>query len=90
MSNGIEHPGAIIRKKVLPKAGTTIELAKMLGINRVNLSRLLNGKASLSTRVAFALESNGCGSARRWLLLQLEYDLATEKLSVRMKDALRR
>ena len=44
------HPGLLIREDVLPELGLTVtEAAKQLGVSRVTLSRLLNGKTGITT-----------------------------------------
>lgn len=42
------HPGKTLREDVLPALGLTVtQAAEELGINRVTLSRVLNGKAGI-------------------------------------------
>ncbi|MDE0149586.1 MAG: hypothetical protein OXM58_14535 [Rhodospirillaceae bacterium] len=43
---------------------------------RTALSRLLNGKAGISTDMALALEDIGRGTAGRWMRMQVSYELA--------------
>jgi len=74
------HPGETIREDVLPEMGLTItEAAKQIGVSRVALSRVLNGRAAISPEMALLLEAwlgveNG-GSADAWLGQQMTYDL---------------
>ena len=74
------HPGETLREDVLTARGLTVtEAAKELGVSRVALSRVLNGRAAISPQMALRLESwlnieNG-GSAEVWLGQQLAYDL---------------
>lgn len=71
------HPGETLRDDVLPALKLTVtQAAAELGINRVTLSRVLNGKAGISIDLALRLESwfNG-PSAQSWLKEQLAYDL---------------
>ena len=74
------HPGATLREDVLPEMGLTItDAAKEMGISRVALSRVLNGRAAISPQMALRLEAwlgveNG-GSADAWLGQQVAYDL---------------
>ena len=52
------------------------QAAQELGINRVTLSRVLNGKAGISIDLALRLESWLDGpTAENWLKGQLAYDL---------------
>lgn len=71
------HPGETLREDVLPALGLTVtQAAAELGINRVTLSRVLNGKAGISIDLALRLESWLDGpTAENWLKGQLAYDL---------------
>lgn len=52
------HPGETLREDVLPALGLTVtQAAEELGINRVTLSRVLNGKAGISIDLALRLEA---------------------------------
>ena len=74
------HPGVTLREDVLPAMGLTItEAAKVIGVSRVALSRVLNGRAAISAEMALRLEAwlgveNG-GSADAFLGQQVAYDL---------------
>jgi len=74
------HPGEILREDVLPEMGLTVtEAASQIGVSRVALSRVLNGRAAISPEMALRLEAwlgvdNG-GRAETWLTHQLAYDL---------------
>lgn len=74
------HPGETLRDDVLPAKGITItEAAAEIGVSRVALSRVLNGRAAISPEMAIKLEAwlgveNG-GSAEAWLGQQMAYDL---------------
>ncbi|MEH8107768.1 HigA family addiction module antitoxin [Gallibacterium anatis] len=72
-------PAAIIKNDILPALGLTItEAAKQLGINRVTLSRLLNGKSGISAEMALRLHAwlgENSPSAESWLQQQAAYDL---------------
>ena len=74
------HPGDTLREDVLPAMGLSItEAAKEIGVSRVALSRVLNGRAAISPEMALRLEAwlgvdNG-GSAETWLSQQMAYDL---------------
>jgi len=74
------HPGDTLREDVLPAMGLSItEAAKEIGVSRVALSSVLNGRAAISPEMALRLEAwlgvdNG-GSAETWLSQQMAYDL---------------
>lgn len=52
------------------------EAARRLGMSRVSLSRVANGRAAISTDLALRLETAGLSTARFWMALQLAYDLS--------------
>lgn len=71
------HPGEIIREDVLVPLGISVtEAASRLSMSRVALSRVLNCHASVSPDLAVRLERAGVSTARAWLALQAQYDLA--------------
>ncbi|MEP7242126.1 MAG: HigA family addiction module antitoxin [Gammaproteobacteria bacterium] len=71
------HPGEILQDTVLREGGgiTVTEFAKRLGVSRVALSRVVNGKAAVSAELAIRLAAALRGSAESWLRMQLTYDL---------------
>lgn len=74
------HPGDLLREDVLAPLGLSVkEAAKRLSMSRVALSRVLNGRAGISTDLAIRLERAGVSTARFWLALQVNYDLARAK-----------
>ena len=73
------HPGSILREDVIAELGLTVaETAVRLGMSRVALSRVLNQHAAISANLAVRLEYAGVGTARSWLSMQTNYDLARE------------
>ncbi len=77
MMNDPPHPGAILREDVLAPLGLAVtEASKRLSMSRVSLSRVLNGRAGISSDLAIRLETAGVSTARFWLALQASYDLA--------------
>ncbi len=72
------HPGLILKENFgndglnLPIA----EAARRLGMTRVSLSRVVNGRAAISPDLAVRLEQAGISNARFWLALQAGYDLS--------------
>lgn len=71
------HPGETLKEDVLPALGLSVtEAANILGVSRVRLSRVINGKAPISIDLALRLEAWLDGpSAESWLSEQLAYDL---------------
>jgi len=48
---------------------------RRLGVSRVALSRLINGRAAISAEMALRLSAAPGGSAESWLQMQAAYDL---------------
>lgn len=71
------HPGTLLREDVIAELGLSVtEAAERLGMSRVAFSRVLNGKAGISPDLAIRLERAGVSTARAWLAMQANYDLA--------------
>jgi len=71
------HPGRSIRRDCLEALGLTVTAgAKLLGITRHMLSRIINGQAGISPEMAVRLEKAFGGTAQSWLALQQAYDLS--------------
>ena len=67
----------MLKADVLAPLGIGItEAAQKLGISRVALSRVVNGRAALSPDLAIRLERAGVSTARFWMALQTNHDLA--------------
>ena len=75
------HPGLIIREDVLPALQITVtEAAEQLGVSRVTLSRVINGRSAITAEVALRVGKwvgNGSGI---WLRMQGQYDLWPTKV----------
>ena len=77
MMNNPSHPGELLREDVIVALGLSVkETADRLGMSRVALSRVLNGRAAISPDLALRLEMAGVSTARAWLAMQINYDLA--------------
>jgi addiction module HigA family antidote len=71
------HPGELLREDVLKPLGLAVgEAAGRLGVSRITLSRVLNGRAGISPDLAVRLERAGVSTARFWVTLQANYDLS--------------
>ena len=79
------HPGATLKEDVLPALGLSVTAAALqLGVTRAAFSRVINGRAAISTEMARRLElwlktSRGGPDAESWLRQQLAYDLWHEE-----------
>jgi antitoxin HigA-1 len=76
------HPRGILRDAVLPELEMTVkEAARQIGVDRVMLSRVISGKASISPEMALRLEAwfdrHGYTGdrAEQWLGMQSKHDL---------------
>ena len=70
------HPGEIIRDAIEAEGWTVSDAAAQLGVTRNALSRVVNGSAGVSPRLALALERLGWSDAGHWVRMQGAYDLA--------------
>jgi addiction module HigA family antidote len=71
------HPGELLREDVLQPLGIEVtEAAQRLGVSRTTLSRVINGRAGVSPDLAIRLERAGVSTARFWMTLQANYELA--------------
>ena len=74
------HPGLTLRDNVLPALKLSVtEAAQQLNVNRVTLSRVLNGRAAISPEMALRIEAwlgvERGRDARLWLAEQCAYDM---------------
>lgn len=82
------HPGLTLRDDVLPALGLSVtEAAEQLGVSRVTLSRMLNGRAGVSPEMALRIEAwlgvDRGGEARLWLAEQSAYDVWQTELRLK-------
>ena len=74
------HPGEILRTEFLDELGLSpYALAKNTGIDKGNLSRIINGKSAISADTALRFGRFFGTSADSWLNLQAHYDLEVAK-----------
>ena len=70
------HLGELIRESMEEVGWNVTETAKRLGCERGTRSRLLDGKAGVSTNMALALEAIGWGTAEHRMRMQASYEVA--------------
>jgi len=71
------HPGRSIKDACLYPLGLNVSsAARVLGVARHTLSRVLHGHAGISPDMAIRLEKAGWSTADHWLRLQTAFDLA--------------
>ena len=70
------HPGEVLQDTVLADGRLSVsEFARKLGVSRVALSRVVNGRAAVSADMALRFAAALGGSAESWLAMQAAYDL---------------
>jgi addiction module HigA family antidote len=70
------HPGEVLLDTVLAEGRITVTgFAQKLGVSRVALSRVVNGRAAVSADMALRLAAALGGSAESWLQMQSAHDL---------------
>ena len=71
------HPGRLVAKAGLEPIGLSVTVgARVMGVARPTLIRLINGRAGLSPEMAIRLEKALGGTAAAWFRMQTAYDLA--------------
>ena len=71
------HPGRLVKHECLePLALSITRAAEILGVTRLTLSNLVNGKSGISPEMAIRLSKAFGSSPEVWLGLQLDYALA--------------
>jgi addiction module HigA family antidote len=67
------HPGELVKERL---GSLSVSRAALhLGVSRVTLSRLINGKAGVSAGMALRLSEAFGTTPDLWLKLQMNYDL---------------
>jgi addiction module HigA family antidote len=81
------HPGEHVLEDCLKPAGLSITKgAAVLGVTRLTLSNLVNGKNGISPEMAIRLAKAFGGRPEVWLGMQIQYDLArAAKRAARIK-----
>ena len=70
------HPGEVLQDTVLAEGRISVsEFARKLGVSRVALSRVVNGRAAVCADMALRLAAALGVSAESWLHMQASYDL---------------
>ena len=81
------HPGRLVKHECLEPLGLSItKVAEILGVTRLTLSNLVNGKNGVSPEMAIRLSKAFGSSPEVWLGMQMDFDLAqAEKNADRIK-----
>ena len=70
------HPGRIVKGSIEELGLSVTDAATVLGVTRPTISKLVNGRASVSPEMAIRLSKAFGSTPEFWLRLQLNYDLA--------------
>ncbi|HER26260.1 MAG TPA: addiction module antidote protein, HigA family [Rhodospirillales bacterium] len=71
------HPGHSIKDACLDPLGLSItDGARLLGVVRQTLTRVIHGHCAISPEMAIRLEKIGWGNAEGWIGMQSAFDLA--------------
>ena len=70
------HPGVILKEFYLDESNKTIaEFARELGVSRKAISKIVNGRKSITPEMALRFAKAMNSSPQLWLNLQNNYDL---------------
>lgn len=71
-----EHPGSILKTLYLDELGLSVtEFANKIGVTRVTLSRLINGRQGVTAEMAIRLSQALSTTPEIWMNLQRNFDL---------------
>lgn len=85
MMHNPAHAGRVLKDHLEGRSVT--EVARHLGVSRVNLSRLLNGQAGVSAEMSLKLSDALGTSPEFWFKMQMNYDLWRASQKKRKKVA---
>lgn len=78
------HPGEVLKDGVFADGKVTVtEAAQALGVTRVALSRVLNGRAAVSAEMAVRLGKWLGTGPEVWINMQAQYDLSRAEHALR-------
>ena len=69
------HPGELLQEWLEGLNLTLTDFAKHIGVSRVTLSRIANGKTSITAEMALRFSAAFGDRPAIWMALQAEYDL---------------
>lgn len=79
------HPGEMLRAEFLEPLGISVsDFAEAIGVSRVRLSEIVNGRRGVTADTALRLGKALGTSAELWMGLQAGYDLAVASKGVRL------
>lgn len=92
MSRKPSHPGALIRKVILPETGLTVSsLASRCGVARNTMSKVVNERGDVTGDLAIRLSRVLGSTPRFWLAMQAKLNLwLLERRNSRIYDRMER
>jgi addiction module HigA family antidote len=74
------HPGRIVKQDCLEPLGLSVtDAAKVLGVSRQTLTKIINERSGISPEMAIRLTKAFGSTEETWLRMQLAYDLAAAR-----------
>src|SRR5580658_4403637 len=74
------HPGCIVKSACLEPLGLSVAAAaKILGVTRQSLAKIVSCKSSINPEMAIRLTKAFGSTVDTWLRMQLAYDLAAAR-----------
>ena len=70
------HPGGIVKDCIDDLGLSVTDAARVLGVTRPTLSRVINARAGISPEMAVRLPKAFGSTPEMWLRMQMAYDLA--------------
>lgn len=81
------HPGEILSNQIIKPNKLSVEkTAKLLGVTKPTLSKVVNGKSAISPLMAIRISKVFGGSANLWIKLQAAYDLREAEKEFKKKQ----
>lgn len=77
------HPGKLIKHSIDASGLSLTDAAKRLGVTRQTLSRVINGRTSLSPEMAVRVSKAFGSTVEHWMRMQMAYDLAAVEKTAR-------
>lgn len=74
------HPGSIAREVCEWKHLSPRDAARAIGVDLESFERVLEGRAPITAKLALRMEAAGWPPAQIWMRMQVDYDLAQERL----------
>lgn len=83
------HPGTLLKCYVLPELGLTItRAAKILGVSRQFLTRVLGGRAAMSTELCFKVGKLAGNGGELWVRMQTAHDIWRMQQDAKLRSVL--